>query len=560
MKRGILTILLAITLLTCTSCAIADAPQTEPESVGAQTLSIEALDADAGLDSSTLNLQFIDGVADLPYVSIEDWATLMNQAHQTTNPKYNISVTRDGDKMTLKRENGSSLTFNAATNTLVARNYARFLGAIVPGSVTDSTVTPYLKVAPGSYTRTGNDARFNLSSYGIDIVRQQSVFLVPLQTANDLFPVLPGTHLLYNGETLLAGNDDVALAQAASTAPAGSRSKKLGSYTYNELCLMLDSFYGPKQQHEIASFAKAFTGLSYHKILAGTNPQKADNALAKSIAYLLDDGCSTPLCPSYLCGSDYEFPVDATTASRSRASREQTRTAYLNARTASYPSGAPSYEEVGNTAFVTLDELSVPTKDLHTVSDADLATLGDSFSAVAYAHKRITREGSPIRNVVIDLSLCDQGTTGAVAYLTAWLLGESNIALTNTLTNGLQVLSYYADVNLDNKFDGSDTLDGLNVYCLVSPATFQCGNLLAQALRASHRVTLVGTCTGGGSFQTTTALTASGSAFAFANNMQLNYVENGSIFDVEHSVDAAIQVASPRSLYDRAALVALIER
>ena len=241
MKRGILTILLAITLLTCTSCAIADAPQTEPESVGAQTLSIEALDADAGLDSSTLNLQFIDGVADLPYVSIEDWATLMNQAHQTTNPKYNISVTRDGDKMTLKRENGSSL--------ISARRHRR----------ADSTVTPYLKVAPGSYTRTGNDARFNLSSYGIDIVRQQSVFLVPLQTANDLFPVLPGTHLLYNGETLLAGNDDVALAQAASTAPAGSRSKKLGSYTYNELCLMLDSFYGPKQQHEIASFAKAFT-------------------------------------------------------------------------------------------------------------------------------------------------------------------------------------------------------------------------------------------------------------------------------------------------------------
>ena len=559
MKRGIPTILLAITLLTCTSCAIAEAPQTEPDSIETQTLNIEAIAGDEALNPGTLDLQFIDGVADLPYVSVEDWVTLMNQVNETT-AGYEITTSRDGDKLTLKRENGSSLTFNAATNALVARKYAKFVGVSEQDSMSNPTVAPYLKHATGSYTRAGNDARFNLSSYDIDIIRKQSVFLIPFQTANDLLPIRPGTHLLYNGKTLLMGSDDAALAQAAFTASAGNRSKELGAFSYNELCLVLDSFYGPKQQHEIAAFTKSFSALSYTKALAGTNPQKADNGLAKSIAFLLDDGCSTPLNPSYLSGTGYRFPVDVTTSSRSRETREQARAVCLQARAASYPNGIPTYEEVGDTAFVTLDELSLPTQDLHTASEESLAGFDDAFSAVAYAHKRITRTDSPIHNVVLDLSLCDSGKTSAVVYLTAWLLGRSNIALTDTLTDGLQVLSYHADANLDAEFNEADTLGGLNLYCLVSPATYQCGNLVAQALKASHRVTLVGTCTGGGSFQTATALTASGSAFSYASNTQFNYVENGSVYDVEHGIDAAIQVASPQSLYNRTALVASFEK
>ena len=93
MKRGIPTILLAITLLTCTSCAIAEAPQTEPDSIETQTLNIEAIAGDEALNPGTLDLQFIDGVADLPYVSVEDWVTLMNQVNETT-AGYEITTRR----------------------------------------------------------------------------------------------------------------------------------------------------------------------------------------------------------------------------------------------------------------------------------------------------------------------------------------------------------------------------------------------------------------------------------------------------------------------------------
>lgn len=51
-----------------------------------------------------------------------------------------------------------------------------------------------------------------------------------------------------------------------------------------------------------------------------------------------------------------------------------------------------------------------------------------------YAHAQITRENSPIENVVLDLSLNTGGALDAAVFTIAWFLGECNLQFTDAIT------------------------------------------------------------------------------------------------------------------------------
>ena len=53
-------------------------------------------------------------------------------------------------------------------------------------------------------------------------------------------------------------------------------------------------------------------------------------------------------------------------------------------------------------------------------------------------------------------------------------------------------MKYRADINLDREFDEKDELTGKNLYCLTSPVSFSCANLVPGICKASGRVTLRG--------------------------------------------------------------------
>ncbi len=70
------------------------------------------------------------------------------------------------------------------------------------------------------------------------------------------------------------------------------------------------------------------------------------------------------------------------------------------------------YYEVGNTAYVTFDQFMMDeTFDYYAAAEKverpDPST--DTLSLVYYAHQQITRENSPIENVVLDLSANNGG-------------------------------------------------------------------------------------------------------------------------------------------------------
>ncbi len=121
----------------------------------------------------------------------------------------------------------------------------------------------------------------------------------------------------------------------------------------------------------------------------------------------------------------------------------------------------------------------------------------DTLGLIIQAHEQITRENSPIENVVLDLSNNTGGDVDAAVFVLGWLLGEAPFSVKDMSTGAMSTSVYRADVNLDRTFDEKDTVLDKNLYCLISPVSFSCGNLVPAALKSSQKVTLLGRTSGG---------------------------------------------------------------
>ena len=176
------------------------------------------------------------------------------------------------------------------------------------------------------------------------------------------------------------------------------------------------------------------------------------------------------------------------------------------------------------------------------------------------AHRQITRENSPIKNVVLDLSNNGGGDAATALYTVAWFLGEAQISLTNTFT-GAQTTSFFkADVNLDHQFDENDTLAnrGLHFFCLISPSSFSCGNLVPWAFKADGGVTLLGRVSGGGSCAVQFTTTAWGTSYRISGMKKMSFLKNGAYYDVDQGVEPDYIINDYEHFYDREALTEFI--
>ena len=80
----------------------------------------------------------------------------------------------------------------------------------------------------------------------------------------------------------------------------------------------------------------------------------------------------------------------------------------------------------------------------------------------------------------------------AAVFVLGWFLGDAPFSVKNMTTGAMSTSVYRADVNLDREFDEKDTVADKNLFCLISPVSFSCGNLVPAALKSSQKVTLVG--------------------------------------------------------------------
>ena len=417
-----------------------------------------------------------------------------------------------------------------------------------------------------SFNQFGTIAKIPLADYAIDLIAAEGECYVPMQTLSDLLLSLQYVHLVFTGEEILCAAYGTEFIQRMYTAAPEQMSPGFAQFNYQELMLLLDTYYGLKEEHHIGAFQDTVLYNADLLALVGdTDPKAFDSALATLLMTYLDDGHSGFLKSSWRSGEMDGVSVISLLTSFGRSSRTKlhTKNRFTDAREAFYPDGVPGYEEIGDTAFITFDGFSMAhedEKEYYKLESIDPA--GDTFQLISYANQQIRREDSPVKNIVLDLSLNGGGHADAAVFVISWFSKEAVLALRDTLTGSETITSYFADINLDGKSkgDADDTVSGgdYHLYCLISGNSFSCGNLVPAAFKATGDVTLLGQRSGGGSCVVLPCTSASGAVFAISGPKQLATVRNGSFYNIDEGIDPDYILSHPDSFYDRPALVEYI--
>ena len=423
------------------------------------------------------------------------------------------------------------------------------------------------------YNRNGMPLVMDLGKYNIDIVSREDECYLPLQTMSDVFFSLQYHYFVFNGETVIADVYNGQLMDRAYEAAPADMSPEFAMFNFRELCFFMDYFYGLKEEHRIDSFSD-FLALDAGLFaqLSGTDSVVFDAALTGILSRFFDDGHSAIVRNSWRSGQPKgtETLIMLSNLGYSLTTKSAIGNRLVDARKAAYPDGVPGYEEIGDTAFVTFDAFTANRKpeayyELENPDDPQ-----DTIELMIYANRMVRREGSPVRNIVLDLSVNSGGNSDAAIAVACWFTGEAKFSLLDTMTGAETITGYRTDLNLNGialsdpeggseTFDPGDTVSGqYNLYCLTSPSSFSCGNLVPAIFERAGGITLIGQRTGGGSNVVFPATTASGMIFQMSGPLQITTYSNGSLYGVDTGVEPHVRLNKAESFYDREALVEMI--
>ena len=551
-------------------------------------------------------LAFADDNYEVPYISITEAVdvmkaivTVLNQSGMNMpDPEYTIEKNEDEHSVLLTRNNGAAAYFNADENLISISNVdgigftVRNLGEIMTisaGSTADNVVYLLQNEERYNMAKDGNGFSADIyDSYGIRMYYQDDEVYIPFAIFNDIF-MGQLFNVVYNGENafILSGspdntieNDDgLTMCDIYYSPEPHERSEALAQLTYGELCFTLDLQYGLKEAHGISTFNEYFMATGLYENLLSTDPEEFDLALSELMNSSLDDVHSTYLANSAYTGIDYEDAVNWDKTRDCARYRSFLFDEKLNEER--YDAGLVdengtiinAYEEVGDTAYITFDSFNTyamdPTRYYNMVSDdgsIDMTALEecymeDTLGLVIYANQMVNREGSPVKNIVIDLSANGGGAVDAAAYIAAWVLGDAQINTRNQATGAQYSYNYTADVDLDGRITDADSLDldRFDVYCLESSSSFSCGNLVPSLFKSSGEVTLIGQKSGGGACAVYSNATADGTFYRFSSNSQLCIVMNGSFYSVDEGIEPDIYIKHLEKMYDREWLTQYID-
>lgn len=541
--------------------------------IGAKTTTDVPVYYNSPDDKGNITLAFFDQDASVPYVSLSTFKDLVEKAYQIKygDTDYKLDVSADGNVATVARESGYWMKLDVDANTITFVDLDAFLQSTKMKTIFDQ-INDYGVTVPmavelfehkdTSYERYGEAQVLSLNDYGINIAKDGDEFYIPLATVNDfiLSPIYVLT--VYNGQSVILAEDGLlqredTLMDVYYEAPTSELSPAMAKFSYNELCLDLDNHYGLKDAHGISNFDQLFINTGLKSKMLSTDPTEVDNAISEFICQHLDDAHSVPVRQSYHSGKDFELTVNI---GDDALRMHEERNLFKDVRAKHYPDTVPAYEEVGDTAYITFDGFtSIPKDKDYYKNPPTKADAEDTVGLMLYSYAQITREGSPIKNVVMDLSCNEGGESSAAAFVIGTFLGEGTYSVRNAITGAMSTDYYNVDLNLDHKFDEKDSLLAYNLYCLDSPGSFSCGNLVPNVYKHSNKVTLLGQSSGGGSCIVLMSATAHGMIFNVSGPLRLAFTKNGSFYDIDRGADADIYISNKDNYYDRPALTNYID-
>ena len=480
-------------------------------------------------------------------------------------PGMSYAVEETDKTVKVTRENGSYCVIDFVKDTIYFSNIDTFAMNGLKVNPYDLLSNANLKPDGSSmffqrdvslYTP-GRAVEYNLAERNITLDINEGKKYIPLQTFNDVFTSIYDINIAYNGQSLFLFTSSVIPAELEPIYyldQVTQRTDALAEFNYNELCLFLDMNYGLKKEHGInESFAKYFETIGLKDKLLSNDPIEYFNAFGTfCFGYIADSHSSISSASPYLAekepseGRNIQPAPEVLAKLDCKENFETTRRNYLG-------DNIDSYQKVGNTAYVTFDEFTL---GLRTSYD-DMTKMNDVIDIIYNAHMQITQD-SDIENVVIDLSCNGGGAVDSAVYLISWMLGYCDLAIYNSVTGGKAITSYQADVNLDGNFDSNDTISDKNLYCLVSPLSFSCGNSVPAILKESGAVTIIGQETGGGACFVSHGITADGMFFNISGARVMSVSKNGSFYNIDKGITPNVYLSKVDSFYNRTQLTQYI--
>lgn len=562
MKRGFALFLCVVLLMAGCSAAPGEVPQTV-------NLSSEAVPFYRGsIDNvSEITLYYKDGQTDIPYVDMDTVREVAIDAQRyLEDDGYQLTMETDGKMVDFVRENGSrvSIDFDESSigwddyNLFTTASYAQQQLDVLSHTGLDENGEPELfQRGDSSFVRRGESIGLYFEDFFIELIYEDGKGYMPLQTFSDLFLAYFYINLAYNGEAvfMIEATDLGDMRETYYSVEPRERSAELARFNYVETCLSLQFNYGLKDEHDIPSFGTLFELTGIDQAMQSTDALEANVALSDVINGYIDD-----LHSAFVFASPYagDVAVEPNVQSLS-ANRIIGHAQRLSAAAREYfPDGMRFYQEIGNTAYISFNSFTADYDNDYYGALASGEPIADTIGIIMYAHAQITRENSPIENVVLDLSLNTGGHADAAIYTIAWFLGECDLHLEDAVTGARSSTNYRVDVNGDRKFDENDSIAHLNRYCLVSPVSFSCGNLVPAVFKNSNQVTLLGRQTGGGACAVQPLASADGSIWQISSRLRLSTVTNGSFYAVDQGVAPDVLIDKDESYYDREALTEYI--
>ena len=518
----------------------------------------------------SIKLYFADKAHEIPYIDADTVKALLEKIYHEINLDngFSISLKTKGDTAVFTRENTYMMELDAAADKIYFKDYDAFFMPSSSPTIIDVLehygLINCLKVVEGSsYSRYGCEVTMDLAAYGIDLIEKDGVCYMPLQTFGDICTSLSSYAIfLYNGQAVFVdefcSDFEGALYDKyfETKADTPNRSQKLIDFTYNELCMILDYSYGLKEQHNITTFDEYLYETGLKQDLLSEDTLTSAKALYDLTYLYIADMHSNYIENSWRIGPDANARTSKGKSFKDYSAYEKELTEY---RDKYFPNGVAGYQEVGDTAYITFDEFGTMPAGTDYYKNPPTADTTDTVGICLYAFSQITRPGSPVKNVVLDLSINGGGDTTTGSFVLSMFLGEASVCLEDTMTGAYMNETFCCDANLDGVFDEKDSLKNYRLFCLTSPCSFSCGNLVPCVLKDSMRVKTIGMTSGGGACVVLPLSLADGTTIRVSGNRRLSYMKNGSVYDIDRGCQPDYPITTFERFYNRDALTKYID-
>lgn len=539
-------------------------------------------------------LYFKEGAEDIPYVNIEK---LCNDDFTVEYPeKYKVLITSKNNNYT------STVLIDLTKRKIYFSNYDHYISQFYSESsklffdLANVQENDFIKIEK-SFNSWGAPIEVNFSGFE-DFVLCAEIdgklnYYVSLNTYGNLFTAFKS--VVYNGKEVYSVNKIInngfdnpkEFYRFDEGTGKKMRSSALTNFTYNELCINLDLNYGLKELHgnKFDCFDSYFEYVGLKSKLLNPDPEIFCKAIWDLCEAYFSDNHSNFKFASYYCGYDIakKFAERVETGDENLLtgnSISKKMELYYTARQNAYGENIPGLEfsDDGKTAIVRFDhytnsedsdlnaiinetnqKLEKITEDICDLIKKNYTSIQNDIKTEYYLYcvNKMIKENPEVENVILDMSNNTGGSCRTAVATLAWMLGEVQTNITNSITGAKCSSVYVCDINADGKFDENDTIKDKKLFCLISPASFSCGNMVPAMLKSSDRVVLLGETSGGGSACVYPTMAADSTTFRISSRYVMSENKNGSNYDIDKGIEPHVRL-QPETLYNKKKICSIV--